>query len=53
MYRVLGFDAIQALQGVHLVIGGILAATDEGEQDRLRWAGQPGLGFPVPPVTRE
>jgi hypothetical protein len=50
VYRVFGFDAIQALQGVQLVIGGILASSDEGEQGRLRWDGDPDLGFPVPTV---
>lgn len=45
---VLGFDAIQALQGVHLVIGSILASSDEGEQGRLRLGGDVNLGFPVP-----
>jgi hypothetical protein len=51
MYRVHGFDAVQVLQGVHLVIGGILAATAGAEQDRLRWAGKRDLGVPVPPAT--
>jgi hypothetical protein len=51
VYRVHGFDAIQALQGVQLVIGGLLASFDEAEQGRLRWDGDPDLGFPVPPVS--
>lgn len=50
VYRVLGFDAIQALQGALLVIGGILAGSEEVEQGRLRWDGDPDLGFPVPAV---
>ena len=50
---VLGFDAIQALQGVHLVIGSILASSDEGEQGRLRWDGDKDLGFPVPALRPE
>lgn len=48
VYRVLGFDGVQVLQGVHLVIGGLLASTDEAEQGRLRWAGKTDLGFPIP-----
>lgn len=47
--RLFGFDAIQALQSVQFVIGAMLASSDEGKQGRLRWAGNPGLGFPVPP----
>lgn len=50
---VLGFDAVQALQGVHLVIGSILASSDEGERGRLRWAGEANLGFPVPALRSE
>jgi hypothetical protein len=55
IYRVLGFDAIQALQCAQLVIGSVLASSDEGEQGRLRWEGEPDFGFPVSPprtVTR-
>lgn len=47
--RIFGFDAIQALQDVCLVIGSILAGSDEGQQGRLRWAGESDLGFPVSP----
>lgn len=50
---VLGYDAIQVLQGVHLVIGSILASSDEGEQGRLRWDGDADLGFPVPALRSE
>lgn len=53
VYRLLGFDAIQAMQCVQLVIGSILASSDEGEQGRLRWAGESDLGFPVPPPRVE
>ena len=48
VFRVHGFDAIQALQGVMSVIGGYLAGTDEAEQGRLRWGEEADLGFPVP-----
>ena len=51
VYRLLGLDAIQALQLVHKVIGGILAGTREGEAHRLRWEGASELGFPVPPQS--
>jgi len=45
--RAFGLDAIHALQLVHLMIGSTLAASDEGKQGRLRWAGEADLGFPV------
>jgi len=51
-YRVLGIDAIQTLQVVHVVIGSVLVSSDEGKQGRLRWTGDSGLGylgFPLPP----
>jgi hypothetical protein len=51
VYRVHAFDAIQAFQGVQLVIGGLLASFDEAKQGRLRWDGDPYLGFPVPPAS--
>jgi hypothetical protein len=51
VYRVLGFDAIQALQGVQSVIGSVLATSEEAEQGRLRWDGDSDLGFPVPPTS--
>lgn len=43
----------QALQGAHLVIGSILASSDEGEQGRLQWDGDADLGFPVPALRSE
>jgi len=49
VYTVFGFDAIQAFQAALLVIGGLLAGLDEAKQGRLRWAGDPDLGFPQPP----
>lgn len=51
VYRVFGIDAIQALQGVCLVIGGLLAGLDEAKQGRLRWGDDTDLGFPIPPAT--
>ena len=48
IFVVHGFDAIQALQGVQLVIGAILASSEEGREGRLRWAGERNWGFPVP-----
>lgn len=45
--RAFGLDAIQALQLVHRMIGGMLEASDQGRQGRLRWAGSSDLGFPV------
>ena len=45
---VFGLDAIQALQLVQLVIGGVLAGLDESKQGRLRWADGSDLGFPLP-----
>lgn len=47
--RVMGMDAIQALQAAMLVIGGTLAGTREAAEGRLRWAGSSDLGFPSPP----
>lgn len=48
VFRVFGFDAIQAIQGVQAVIGGLLASFEEAEQGCLRWEGETDLGFPVP-----
>ena len=48
---VFGFDAIQALQSVQLVIGAMLASSTEGKQGHLRWAGESDLGFPVPAAS--
>lgn len=48
IFRVHGFDAVQALQGVMSVIGGYLAGTDEAAQGRLRWGDDTELGFPIP-----
>ena len=55
IYHVHGFDAIQALQGVHVVIGSVLASSDEGKQGRLRWEADSKLGylgFPLPPEPK-
>ena len=43
----IGLDAIQALQGVLLVIGSSLAATDHFIDHRLRWEDVEATGFPV------
>lgn len=48
-FRGFGLDAIQAIQGAMVVIGGTLAGTTEAEEGRLRWAGDKDLGFPIPP----
>jgi hypothetical protein len=45
-YRIVGEDAVQALQLVHGVIWGVLTGCDEA--DRLRLWGMPQLGFPSP-----
>jgi hypothetical protein len=45
-YRILGEDAVQALQLVHGVIWGVLTGCDEAS--RLRLWGTPDLGFPSP-----
>jgi hypothetical protein len=49
-YWSFGLDAIQAIQGALLVIGGTLAGTEAAREGRLRWAGDPDLGFPLPPL---
>jgi len=49
---VLGLDAVQVLQLVHVIIGSVLASSEEGKQGRLRWTGDSGLGylgFPLSP----
>ncbi|WP_437669671.1 DUF6968 family protein [Sorangium sp. So ce131] len=46
IFRVLGLDAVQALQLAHIVIGSVLASSDEAKQGRLRWNGHTDLGFP-------
>jgi hypothetical protein len=43
-----GFDAIQAIQGAFLVIGGTLAGTKEAEEGHLLFDGSTNLGFPLP-----
>ena len=47
-YVVHAFDAVQALQGVMMIIGGTLEGTDEWKRGRLRWEGGRHLGFPSP-----
>jgi hypothetical protein len=49
--RVLGFDAIEVLQGVHFVIDSVLASSDEAKQGRLRWNGHRELGFDISLAT--
>lgn len=51
VYHLLGIDAVQALQLVHKVIGGILAGTSEAKAGRLQWDGGTGSGFPEPPES--
>ena len=43
-----GMDAIHALQLAQVVIGGVLAGSEEGKAGRLRWDGDTDLGFPLP-----
>ncbi len=46
-YGSLGIDAVQALEGAILAIGGTLAGTQEAKEGRLRWDGSGRVGLPV------
>jgi hypothetical protein len=48
IYKVSGFDAIQAIQCAFIVIDGLLAGTDAGKQRLLRWNNDSNLGFLKP-----
>ena len=45
--RAFGLDAVHALQLAQRMIGSMLEISDEGSRGRLRWVGDPDLGFPV------
>ncbi|MBR1222685.1 hypothetical protein JQ557_32120 [Bradyrhizobium sp. U87765 SZCCT0131] len=50
--RAIGGDALQALQLALVRIGIELSKSDEGQQKRLMWNGDPDLGFPSPDSLR-